>query len=105
LASPSYHPVIHKFWSLCYKSSAYIDPYGVLPDDPEGLESGIEVVKVLASSSDMEKASLNQIRRYFVLCTRGERFCHGYIEGEFKSDRIQAALLRLKKLRDAMGDS
>lgn len=96
---PSYHPLIHEFISLCYKTSIYTDPYALLPEDPKGLEPGIDVLKVLQSVGDMEKASLGQVRRYLVLCTRGERFCDGYIAGQFESGLIQAALRRLKQIR------
>ena len=74
-------------------------PYALLPEDPKGLEPGTDVLKVLQSVGDMEKASLGQIRRYLVLCTRGERFCDGYIAGQFESGLIQAALRRLEQIR------
>ncbi len=74
-------------------------PYALLPEDPKGLEPGTDVLKVLQSVGDMEKASLGQIRRYLVLCIRGERFCDGYIAGQFESGLIQAALRGLKQIR------
>ena len=99
---PEYDPVVDRFWELCYKSSCYIDPYAVLPEDPPGLEHEMDVVDVLRAPRDMEKATLNQIRRYFVLCTRGERFCDGYIQGQFEDGCLRAALLRLAALRAGM---
>src|SRR5665647_1066441 len=63
---PDYHPVVEKFRELCYETSAYIDPYAVLPEDPSGLDAETGVSGLLSSPGDMESASLNQIRRYLV---------------------------------------
>jgi hypothetical protein len=99
---PVYHPVVQTLWELCSGTGASIDPYAVLPEDPEGTEPGTGVLKVLESRERFAAATLDQIRRYFVLCTRGERFCDGFIAGEFAEGRMLAALRRLRELRDAM---
>lgn len=83
-------------------ASAYIHPYSVLPEDPPGLRPGMDVAGVLAKPADFESASLDQIRRYFLLCSRGERFCDGHIEGEILNGNFAAALDRLKFLRSEL---
>ncbi len=52
-----------------------------------------------------ETATLNQVRRYLMLCTRGERFCDGHVAGEFDSGALLAALRRLRVLRNEMDRS
>jgi hypothetical protein len=100
---PDYHPVVNELWEVLYKTSAYIDPYGVLPEDPSGLEDGTDTLKVLNNSPRaIPTATLDQIRRYLVLCTRGERFSTGYIAEQFENGSILAAYRRLKELRAAM---
>lgn len=99
---PVYNQVVQTLWELCYQSSAYIGPYAGLPEDPEGTEPGTSLVKVLQSEVRIARATLNQLRRYFVLCTWGERFCDGYIAGEFTNRGMLAVLRRLRTLRQAM---
>lgn len=100
---PDYHPVVDEMWQLLYKTSAYIDPYKVLPEDPPGLEDGTDTLSVLNNCPEsIPTATLNQIRRYLVLCTRGERFSTGYIAGEFENGSMLAALQRLRALRESM---
>lgn len=102
---PDYHPVVDEMWQLLYNTSAYIDPYKVLPEDPRGLEDGADTLSVLNNCPGaIPTATLNQIRRYLVLCTRGERFCTGYIAGEFESGSMLAAFHRLKELREGQDD-
>lgn len=100
---PDYHPVVDEFIQFCYESSTFIDPYARLPEDPpmRGQDEPL-TARVLTTPEHMKSASLNQIRRYLVLLTRGERFCDGYIEDQFKEGLLQAAVLRLRDLRDAM---
>lgn len=100
---PEYHPVIDQLRDLWLNSSCYTNPYEILPEDPLGLNpDSMEAATVLTSARDMESATLNQIRRYFILCTRGEHFCDGYIGGQFRDGAFQAALARLKLLRELM---
>ncbi len=103
MAYPVYHPVVRTLWDLGYDSSAFIDPYAVLPEDPEGTEPGTGMLRVLPGPESMAAATLDQIRRYLVLCLRAERFNEGYIGAELKEGgRMRAALHRLRELRAAM---
>jgi len=95
---PRYHPVVETLMRLSYNSSAYIDPYAVLPEDPAGSEPGIDLVQVVEKPQDLESATLDQIRRYLVLCTRGERFSDGYVARQFESGMMLAVRRRLIKL-------
>ena len=100
MAYPVYHPVVQTLWNLGYDSSAFIDPYAVLPEDPKGTEPGTGMIRVLPSPESMAAATLDQIRRYLVLCLRAERFCDGFIGEELKEGgRMRAALRRLRELR------
>jgi len=56
----------------------------------------------LQNASDMSHATVDQIRRYFNLCTRAERFCDGAIEGHIENGLIPAALCQLRRLRESM---
>jgi hypothetical protein len=96
---PIYHPAVDRYRSLCWQTTCALDPYAALPEDPEG----VETIEVLKTREAMERATLNQIRRYFALCTRAERFCDGYIDGQFETGVFLAALRRVRVLRDAMG--
>ncbi len=99
---PQYDPVVEVLWNLLYKTSAWIHPYDPLPEDPERVrEEGIafSVLGVSHPPEFLARASLNQVRRYLVLCTRGERFGDGHIAGEFESGALLAALRRLRELR------
>lgn len=98
----TYDSAIKMMWTLCYHSSALIDPYGVLPEDPPGTERGVCLTQVLDSFEKMHQATLDQIRRYLILCTRCERFCDGYIARELDSGLLLGALQRLRELRTQM---
>ncbi len=99
-----YHPVVQEFIPLCCETSAFIDPYKRLPEDPDWLNRREpETTRVLEKPADMETATLDQIRRYLVILARGERFCGGYIDGQFESGCLQAAIKRLRELRAATG--
>ncbi len=102
LPLPEYHPIIDQFYKLCENTSCYIKPYNALPEDPEGQESDSSVYQLYQSVADIVQASLNQIRRYFILCARGERFCDGCIAGQYKDGLLLAAFHRLKELREKM---
>lgn len=104
LPYPEYHEKVEEFRSLCFGSTCRIDPYGVLPEDPPGTEPGLDTARVITSEAEIAEATLNQIRRYLVLCVRAERFCDGYIEGQLKLGKIQAALRRVAELRKSDGD-
>lgn len=100
---PDYHSVVDELTRMCYETSTFIDPYGLLPEDPRGLDPDSGATNLLSSPRDMDSASLDQIRRYLVICTRGERFCDGHIAAEFEKGCLQAAMRRLRKLRRDMG--
>lgn len=99
---PVYTEPVEKFRQALLDTGAYLDPYALLPEDPRGLQPGLDTVKVLSCTEDFATASLNQIRRYFVICFRGERFCDGHIAGQFESGHIVAALRRIRELLRAM---
>lgn len=96
---PDYHPVVKELIDLLYKSSAWIDPYAALPEDPVQEDVPFSVLGVSYSLAYFETATLNQVRRYLVLLSRGERFCDGHIAGEFNRGAVLAALRRLRALR------
>ena len=98
---PVYHEVVDRMWKLLYETSAYIDPYAPLPEDPTADGVPFSVMGAHFPAEYFETATLNQVRRYLVLCTRGERFCDGHIASQFESKSIQAALRRLRHLRDS----
>ncbi len=92
---PEYNPVVGRIVEMLYESSAYMDPYATLPEDPE--------VDGRPFPPDyFPRATLNQVRRYLVLCTRGEKFCDGHIGAEFMRGSIPAAFARLRALRSQM---
>lgn len=94
---PTYHEVVDQLWILVYESSAFIDPYGPLP---EGRGSEQSVHDGLAIN--LEQATLNQIRRYLVLITRHEHHSGGQFVIEFDAGRLVRALRRLKDLRHGL---
>lgn len=103
---PDYHPVVDEFIPFCCESSAFIDPYGLLPEDPPVRGEGEPVTpRILTSPEDMRTATLNQIRRYFVILTRGEYWCDGYIAQQFEDGLLQAAVRRLRELRGALKET
>lgn len=95
---PNYHPVVKQWWKLLYETPFYIDPYASLPEDPTQDGVPFSVMGAQFPPEYFENATLNQVRRYMLLCTRGERFCDGYIAGEFERGTIQAAFARLQEL-------
>lgn len=96
---PNYHEAVERFRTLVYSTSAAIDPYAALPEDPTQDGVPFSVAGTHYPLEYFENATLNQIRRYLVLCTRGERFCDGHIASQFDSGAFQAALRRLRDLR------
>lgn len=99
---PVYHEVVDQLWKLLYETTAYIDPYAPLPEDPTQEGIPFSVLGAHFPPDYFETATLNQVRRYLVLCTRGERFCDGHIAGEFESGSFHAALRRLRRLRSKL---
>ena len=99
---PEYHSVVDQFWEFCYETSCFMEPYEVLPEDPAGTEPDTSLFNLLQNASDMSHATVDQIRRYFILCTRAERFCDGAIEGAIETGLIPAALCQLRRLRESM---
>jgi|ERR1700682_1159539 len=99
---PEYHPVINRFWKLIYETSAFIAPYDPLPEDPTPVGIPFRVMGVSFPLDYFSAATVDQVRRYLVLCTRGERFCDGHIGAEIDSGAFLAALRRLRELRASM---
>ncbi len=99
---PTYHPVVAAWRALAGKSDTSMNAYTVLPEDPIGATPDPSLTKLTQTADQIEVATLNQIRRYFMLCVRGERFCDGYIAKEFAEGRMLAALHRLRRLRQEM---
>jgi len=90
---PIYSAMVEELLSLTAK--LWIHPYELLPEDqPE-----TDLQRLAFTADYFADASTNQVRRYFALCKRRERFCDGYIEGEFADGTMAAALRRLQKLR------
>jgi len=99
---PEYNPVVGLIMDMLYDSSAYIDPYGTLPEDPEVDGRPFQPMGAEFPPDYFHRATLNQVRRYLVLCTRGEKFCDGHIGAEFKKGSFPAAFARLRALRSEM---
>lgn len=95
---PNYHPVVKQWWNLLYNTPFYIDPYTALPEDPTPDEMPFSVMGAHFPPEYFESATLDQVRRYMLLCTRGEKFCDGHIAGEFEGGVIQASFARLEQL-------
>lgn len=98
---PTYAEEVEEIWTLLARSGVYRHPYELLPEDPPGAKAGLETHQILRSVEDIERATLDQLGRYFMLCRRAERFADGHIEGEYLSGRFIAALRRVEEL---MGD-
>ena len=96
---PDYHPDVEEFRNRYPALVMGIDPYKALPEDgtPEGIP--FSVTGATFSHEYFDTATVDQIRRYFMLLGRGERFCDGHIDGEFRDGKILAALRRLAILR------
>lgn len=95
---PDYHPVVNQWFELLYQTPFYIDPYAALPEDPMLDGVPFSVMGAHFPLEYFETATIDQVRRYMLLCTRGERFCDGHIAGEFERGVIQAAFNRLQQL-------
>lgn len=91
---PEYGPVIEELRTAVWQGPQ-LDPYAPLPEDP--LELKLSPGQSFPIEY-FEAASLNQVRRYLMLCCRGERFSDGHIDSEFRNGKIVAALRRLKVL-------
>lgn len=91
LGFPEYHPTIERWRNMVYGTSCAIDPYCTLPEDAPDLDPNRRAVVPLEF---FETATLNQVRRYLALIVRGERFCDGCIEDQYKSGRLIAAIKR-----------
>lgn len=95
---PEYHPVVEQWWNLLYDTPFYISPYGRLPEDPSSDGVPFSVMGAHFPLEYFENATLAQVRRYMLLCSRGERFCNGHIAGEFEKRVIHASFARLEQL-------
>lgn len=91
---PIYHPIFHRLWKLLYESSLYLDPYGRLPDD----QNWTGEVAAWYPVEYFESASLDQVRRYLLHCTRGERFCDGHMAAQWDLGCLLASLRRFREL-------
>jgi hypothetical protein len=99
---PEYDPRVDDFWSTLARSGGRVHPYKSLPEDPTQEGITFSVMGAYFPIEYFETATINQVRRYLSLCTRGERFCDGHIASQFESGTLLAALHRLRHLRDAM---
>lgn len=99
---PEYHWAIDRMYEVLCETSAYIYPYKTLPEDPLVDGKPFEVMGAEFPPDYFPRATLNQVRRYLVLCTRGEKFCSGHIGAQFKKGSIPAAFNRLRVLRSEM---
>lgn len=95
---PEYHPVVSQWFDLLYQTPFYIDPYASLPEDPTPDGVPFSVMGAHFPKEYFVNATLDQVRRYMILCTRGEKFCDGHIAGEFERGVIQTAFRRLEDL-------
>jgi len=99
---PVYDAKVDEFWKAFGASRGHVHPYGPLPEDPTQEGISFSVLGAYFPIEYFESATVDQIRRYFSLCMRGERFCDGYIASQFESGKIVAALRRLRELRRGM---
>lgn len=83
---PIYHETVDAFWKTLGISGGRVHPYDPLPEDPTQEGVPFSVLGAYFPIEYFETATLNQVRRYFSLCTRGERFCDGYIASQFKRE-------------------
>lgn len=96
---PDYHPAVEEFRNRYPAMAGSVHPYHALPED--GHPGGV-TFSPMGSTFPLEyfeTATLDQIRRYFMLLGRGERFCDGHIDGEFRAGKIVAALRRIARIR------
>ncbi len=97
---PDYHPAVEEFRNRYPALTAGMHPYNALPEDQTREGIPFSVTGATFSIPYFESATVDQIRRYFALLGRGERFCDGHIDGEFREGKIVAALRRLAVLRE-----
>lgn len=95
---PDYHPAVEEFRNQYPALTAGIHPYDPLPEDETAEGILFSVTGATFSQEYFAKATLDQIRRYLMLLGRGERFCDGHIDGEFRAGKIVMALRRLVEL-------
>lgn len=100
---PVYDPAIEAFWEAFLGSGGPVDPYGRLPEDPIDATPPT-VWEPAFTAGSFSEATVDQIRRYLMLCRRRERFCDGHIAAEFENGTLLAAMNRLRSLREAMPD-
>ncbi|MBC8064164.1 MAG: hypothetical protein H7Y17_04995 [Chlorobia bacterium] len=95
---PDYHPAVEEFRNRYPALVAGIHPYDALPEDdtPDGVT--FSVLGTTYDQAYFAKATIDQIRRYLMLLGRGERFCDGHIDGEFRAEKVVAALKRLAEM-------
>src|SRR5688500_18811855 len=96
---PDYHPMVEEFRNRYPALVAGIHPYEALPEDETQEGVPFSVTGATFTHEYFAKATLDQIRRYLMLLGRGERFCDGHIDGEFRAGKVVAALRRLAVLR------
>jgi hypothetical protein len=99
---PVYSQTVDDFWQTFFDSGGMIHPYNPLPEDPTQHPIEFIVCAQYFTKEYFETATVNQIRRYFALCRRAERFCDGYIAAQIDEGYFVAALTRLKRLREEM---
>jgi hypothetical protein len=87
-----YHEDVDRLFALASKD--FLPPYDLLPEDPPGTD----LHSMRFTPEYFENATLDQLRRYFLLIRRRERFCDGYIEDLIKDGTMTAALRRLVEL-------
>lgn len=98
IGGPIYDPLVQQLWELLYESSLYIDPYAALPEDPSREGEPFDVMKASFPAAYFSTATIDQVRRYLVFCTRAERFCDGRMASEWDSGALPAALRRFREL-------
>jgi hypothetical protein len=95
---PVYGSAFDELWKLVYESSLFIHPYAALPEDPTPDGIPFHVMGATFEPDDFRSATIDQVRRYLVLCTRGERFCDGHMAAQWASGALLAALRRFREL-------
>lgn len=96
---PDYHPAVEEFRDRYPAFTDGIHPYEALPGDETAEGIPFSVTGATFSQEYFAQATLDQIHRYFALLSRGERFCDGHIDGEFRAGKVVAALRRLVVLK------
>lgn len=95
---PDYHPSVEEFRNQYPALVMGIHPYEPLPEDQTQEGIPFSVTGATFTEEYFDKASIDQIRRYLMLLSRGERFCDGHIDGEFRTGKVVMALRRLAVL-------